>query len=321
MILLSAREREAIVVRFEASLQALGIMVRSGSPLERFSLSAFQLAYGRLESARSYERDVRDLYREMIGVTEFAATVLRTIEGGRTATIAPHLALLASGDPIQTTRSAGSDTSGNKLFELLIGCAAIECGVSPSLESPRGSSVPHPDVLTLIRGQRWGFACKVPFSKGPQSVLSNVESGIAQIEKSSAEVGAVVLSARSLLNHDAYFRITNAEAVENGAAPLFRVFESADAAKAQVEHDIQAFGKSLLEHASLDGLRTMFRGKRALPVIAFWCQTVGAIPDRHRRPRALGISFLSLQSVEDPTDGQHAVFRCISSALQSALPA
>lgn len=321
MLLLRAPSCEAIILRFEASLRKLGIPIEAGSPLERFSLSAFQLAYGRLASARSYERDVRDLYREMIGVTEFAAAVLRAIDSGRSEHVASHLALLASGDPIQTTRSDGRDTAGNKLFELLVGCAAMECGVAPVLESPQGAISPNPDVLAVIRGQRWGFACKVPYSSSPQSVLANVESGIAQIERSSAEVGAVILSARSLLNHDAYFRITNEEAVEAGAEPIFRAFVSADDAKQQVEHDIQQVGKTLVDHAGQDALRSLFEGKRALPVIAFWCHTVAVIPDSHRRPRALGIGFLSLQSIEDPTDGQLAVLRCISSALQSALPA
>jgi hypothetical protein len=170
------------------------------------------------------------------------------------------------------------------MFELLIALASMAIGVKVRLDDPDASKGDNPDVIATIDGVRWGFACKVLNTGGPErkpnpkTLFDNVEKGVRQIEAApDAEVGLVLIGLKNVIQHDKVWPILNPVDAANGAEPIFGavVFQE------QVIDYLRGLATTLVDDMEKsigrDELLAIFKCRKARPGVAFYIQTVGSI--------------------------------------------
>lgn len=309
--ILPAKALEASILRFEAFLKRHRIALRPGSPLEAFTLSAFQAAYGRRQSANSYGSDIRLLYRQFLGLADLAQLLIDTERTKDFPAILGHLRLLESASPSLAVATPATDQATDKLLELFVGALAAHCGTHLELDDPNHSTGRNPDVLATIRGRVWGMACKTPHSNAPATLLANLEKGVQQIEASRAECGVVILALKNILRHDEFWPIRNPLEVAAGAEPLYGAYPTFKEASEGVLHAAETLGNSLLAVINQESLAGVFREKKALPGVLYWVHTACCVPV-HGLPLATSVRFFNFQHLRPPTDDECAVMECLN---------
>jgi len=179
----SFEEAQASAFAFEKVLARHGVTIRSGSVLEAAILGVVDIAYKRAsEGPHELARDVRDSFRDLVGVNELASLVLAVEGHPDFAQLVPHFMLLNEGAALQNAPSSQLDDATRKIFELFAASLAMQCGTNVVLEDPKKSaSGRNPDVLADLCGERWGIACKVLHSVHPEAFIENLVKGIDQI--------------------------------------------------------------------------------------------------------------------------------------------
>jgi hypothetical protein len=194
---------EQMAIELEALLKTHRLSIAPGSAFEAAVLTAMQIReWKRSAYTIGTGADVRSHYRAMFGVQELASLIVSVRNHANFNNLIPHLRLLSRGSALQNTKSRGNDEATNKLFELLVACLLMQFADEVELDDPTRSTGSNPDVLATIAGRRWGFACKVLHSIHPEGFLEHVRKGVAQIERSPAQVGVVVFNLKNVLPHD-----------------------------------------------------------------------------------------------------------------------
>lgn len=201
----SYEDIQNLVLDFEETLNVLGITIKQGSLLEKLCLNVIDIyeKYLHAEQRPDGSVDIRKLYRDFLGLSDFAAKIVSCRTHNEFSKLKPHLELLNEGEVIQSSMSSVLDQPNNKLFELFISCLCMGAGSqSIELDAPYSSAGDNPDILALFYGVKWGFGCKALHSKHPMTIYENLEKAVKQIESSSADTGLPVLSAKNIIDHD-----------------------------------------------------------------------------------------------------------------------
>lgn len=290
-----------VALRLEVLLKQHGVVIAPRSELEERVLKVLQLsdfqAQGRIDG------DVREFFRNLIGVAELARLIIDAEKSPEFSTILPHLRLLNEGSAIQNARSSGRDSATNKLFELFVATLALTCGSKTELDNPIRSTGKNPDVLVSVKGKRWGVACKVLHGMNPEGFLDHLVKGIDQVEVSEATVGAVVFNLKNILPHDEFWPLEpttdDGSGPRDGANVPF-AFATPSEPYALLERWVAEFARSIRAHVPTGHLESLFAGKKCIPGLLFWSHTVSGIAVDGRRAVASvrAMNFFSLGVVE-----------------------
>lgn len=146
--------------------------------------------------------DLRPILGRAAGWIDFVKLLICAHREGRLAPFLAHLHLLNTAQGVaQSVRIPMSDEASNKLFELFIALACLPLSSDVILDNPHNAQGDNPDVLAVVDGRRWGFACKVLNGTSPLTMFERLEEGINQIEVSPADTGFVFFNFKNLIDH------------------------------------------------------------------------------------------------------------------------
>jgi hypothetical protein len=268
---------EEVALALEELLAVHGIAINAGSALEGAILSAMQIAERKKRGFTVYNSsDIRPDYRAMAGVHELSCLILAVKDHRSFPQLIPHLRLLNKGAALQNTKSRGNDDATNKLFELLVACLAMSFADDVQLDDPERCAGNNPDVLALIAGRLWGFACKALHSTHPEGFLDHLRKGIDQIERSPAEVGVVVFSLKNVLPHDDLWPL-RPDASGTGMLPA--AWPTAEHALGAMQYSSAEIGRRLNQAVAGLGaeLASEFSGKKSIPAFLLWASSVTGV--------------------------------------------
>jgi hypothetical protein len=269
----------------------------------------------RRENPDDLTKDVRPWLRRVVGLADLVKKAERVLLHKDFNQLCPHFRLLLARETeaVQSVESAVTDAASNKLFELLIALSVMQFSPAVMLDDPVQSDGRNPDVIGLVRGQRWGFGCKAMHSRKPKTYADAARRAIQQIDASPAERGFVVISLKNILDYDRYWR-----AVPDGGRIHYTAWDSV----AEIDRDIEEHVTELLGdwEAAFGGqeeLKKLFEGSRATPIILNYVNVVALVRRngadvlttlRRILPLALGI---------EENDETLAVIKSLDDAVQS----
>lgn len=311
------------VERFRALLASRGVAVAPGSPLDiACDASAAILLRHWDRSLLGPLLDIREDFRDALAVYTFARKVLKQQGHPDFNELLPHLMKLATKGGIEQNQwSDVRDQLSPKIFELLIALAAMDSGTMIRLDDPDKSKGDNPDVIVTIDGVRWGFACKMLNTAGPEgapnpkTLFDNIEKAVRQIEAApDVQVGLVIISLKNVIRHDRLWPILNPDEVANGAEPIF----GAAILQEPVVQCLRKRGTALFDEMEkvigADEVLAIFRGRKASPGAAFYIQTVASIV-RGGTPFPTHLLFLQPETDKVAT----AVCNRLNAALQDQI--
>lgn len=276
---------------FKQLLYSKGIEIKSGSELEYDCQVLKEIYYQHLKfksgDATSVWPKFRDDLQRSIGALNLIQLILSQAEHPNFDVLVPHLRLLSNGAISQTKSAPSTDSISNKIFELRLALSCLRIGSELSLDDPiKSSGGKNPDIMCRLRDNKiWGFACKVIHGDAPMSFFHLFESGVAQIEKSQAEIGLVIVSMKNRIPHEEIFPElgqTNGEGVILGAHPKW------ESVRMIISSLFQQRVDDMVKHVGNGQIANMLRGKKALPAIACPLEAViGIATDRGPVPTIL----------------------------------
>ncbi len=296
----SFANNDRLAEELEALLKRHGIVLARGSDLERVCLGVKRLLDMHTAATESSDEDLRSLLREAVGFRHLARMIVKSEPLPGFDKMVPHLELLNRGSALQNTRATPNDPASNKLFELVVGLAALNMpGASVDMDHPENAKGNNPDVLATLSSKVWGFACKVPNGTADMSLFNNIETGVDQIEKSRADTGLVVLNFKNVIPHDELFPILGRD---DSGAPLIGMHRDFASAVSKLREYVEQRLRSMLDHVGVQNVLDAFVGKKALSGVLVVVQAgVGArlpsdgLPaDVVGRPVPTFIGFLQL---------------------------
>lgn len=300
-------EAQDNALAFERLLERHGILIKHGSNLERVILDVFALTYGLNERTKNSG----DFAKSLAGFGDLARLVLGVEGHPSFPALLPHLRLLNHGEVLQTSKSLATDQVANKLFELYIGCLAMRCGHSVLLDNPLHSAGDNPDIIATFDDVRWGIACKVLHGNHQQSILNLLDSGLQQIERSSASTGVVIINLKNRIDHDYYWPTTVFSMDGQAQVPAFASIQEP---LAGLVYDTKAIGRSLLDHASHKEIKSLFQGRKSIAAFVFWAQTTAMVVQDNLTfitcPHVLNVQVFGALSPQ-----QQRVLECFESIL------
>lgn len=197
--------------------------------------------------------------------------------------LCPHFELLLTEEAqvVQTAWSPVTDPANNKLFELVIAMGVMQFGQNVEVDHPvRSSGGKNPDVLALVRGKRWAFACKAMHSANPLTYAGAVGKAVEQIDASDAAKGVVVVNLKNILDQDAFWP---AYPSEDGIV-RYGEWPSAEAADQALELHVTGLLTGWEEAiGGAAGLHELFDGSKAAPIILNYANVV-CLVQRNGRP-------------------------------------
>jgi hypothetical protein len=197
--------------------------------------------------------------RSAAAVHDLAAKVVSAQALPDFASFDEHLKLIAEAKEFttigQVAQADARDDISRKIAELYVGCLAIHCGTQIVLDHPQRATGDNPDILLTYDGHRWALAVKtLVSSRNGETIFERIREGAAQIDRSDADRGMVVINAKNVIDHEAFW----------GPPPPFASLDAAiDALRAQLRGvvDLAAQDRPKAEWDDL------FRGKAVPPVI------------------------------------------------------
>ncbi|RMA61374.1 hypothetical protein C8C96_2402 [Acidovorax sp. 100] len=203
-------DADAIVDRFIALLNSLGINPAIGSKIETEFLSPLQL----LELTRDGGplAGSPQLLADAGGMYDFAAKVLAVENQPEFESFHPHLRLFEEGGEfataIQSKQGDIRDDVNRKLAELYLGALAIHFAFDVELDHPVSSKGNNPDVMFTIRRDghedvRWALAIKTVSTISGQTLFENIQKAATQIdaEACDADRGMVVINLKNAVQY------------------------------------------------------------------------------------------------------------------------
>lgn len=288
---------------FEALLKDLGVTMTNGGELERLHLVLTELsAWHHGATPPPVGVDLRKRFRELVGTSHIVDLAL-SIGRAKLVPFKKHFDLLNVGTPLQNVAAPRNDPSGDKVFELLVGLAAVRMGAAVVVDDPEESKGDNPDVLADFDGTSWGFACKAVSGDAAATLFDRIAEGVEQIERSRASRGFVVLSFKNRFDHD--LGMPSMGVGEDGE-PLLGTHRD----HASVVNSLRRFADERLAamatHATEPEIVKLFQGKKSLPGVLVVSQTTAGL----RLPAAIApvglqgapvvarVGFLHLISLE-----------------------
>jgi hypothetical protein len=229
---------------------------------------------------REYEadpdHDFREELRVALGLADLAKKTAMVEEHPDFDQLCPHFGLLLREASLVQTVPSLVDATSDKVFELLVALSVMQFGVNVRVDHPEASVGDNPDVLALVRGATWGFACKAANTPNLSTYAERVAGAVDQIERSPADHGVVVVSLKNLLAYDQMWSF-------HGQG-RFTCWPSAEVADRALEAHV---GDLLAEweerFGGPDTLRDLFDGRKASPVILNYVNAT-LLVEREGRP-------------------------------------
>ena len=262
----------------EALLNAHGISIKIGSQLERHVLSTYELVEAKRDRrlVSSSTNDARDAYRTLIGMHEISQQILAVAQSLHFDALVPHMRLLNDGNVLQNSKSDVRDAATNKLFELMVGAAALRFAEDVQLDHPVRSPGDNPDVMLTADGIKWGVACKVLHSPSAATLMNNIERAVDQIERSDAEIGIIAINTKNIISHEEVWPLSPLDGIA-GSKLTTSAWNDCSAPLLLVRSVVSALSTGLSEQFSLATLDEVFYGKRCLPGVLFWSASATAV--------------------------------------------
>jgi len=300
---------------FEALLIAKGIDIAPGGVLEDLLLSTAEVEYlQRRLTAVDPRADIRELFQKLIGIADLVKKIVVLQAHANFDELLGHLRLLNGSDPLQTKQARYRDRDSNKLFELYVACLVMRVGSDVLVEDPNRSRGDNPDVMATIDGVRWGFACKVPYSRTARSILDNIARGVGQLDKASVDSGAVVLSARNILERASFWPMLDDTDPSTGE-PLYGAFDTEDIPARMLEAEALDLQQDLVSEIGLQELARVFRGHRSVSGFLLHAMVASSIK-RDSGPVPMSVSRMMVVQVEGLDHAQGRVACLLNDAAQ-----
>jgi hypothetical protein len=303
-----------IAVAFEQLLRRHGLRIEPGSYLEHVSLNAIHLApsHGREPGQPELPENARRVFfRDQIGLIQMALLLLNVEDHPDFPALIPHLALLNRSESLQVMPSRQQDQASNKVFELMAGAFALQCGASQvNLDDharPRGD---NPDVLFTLAGRRWGIACKVLHSRHPEAFLDRLEEGLRQLRSSEAKWGVVMFSLKNVLDHDSYWPMFKTEEGDQ-----LGVFKEHRLAMLQLRKEIERWTTEVRAYLPKGYLKRAFQGGKTIPGYMLWANTVcDFMCESCHLPRASGLASMTIHLEKSISSSAYKVLASLRAA-------
>lgn len=216
---------EKMVDEFEEILKKHGIEIKNRSDLERVCLNVKEIRDLWANPPEKFNRkDIRRNLSEVMGLMDLIRKIIWLHKRPGFIQLLPYFSLLNEGSVPQNTESGVTDQASNKLFELLIGLICLAQTDELTIDDPYNSKGDNPDVIALIDGVKWGFACKAIHSQNPLTIWDNIEKGNSQIENSEAEKGVTILNFKNVINHKYLWPIINEQKYAVGEEAIYGAY-------------------------------------------------------------------------------------------------
>lgn len=318
--LTSFADAKTAIEDFERVLLSYGIKIVPGSDLEAICLNIMEMESKRLRKTRlDLMEDIRPVFRKSVSLLEFVKMLSRQHHKTGLQAFVPHLNLLNTAKGVAQNVRVVSDEATNKVFELFVAMMCLGCGTDLILDDPKNAKGTNPDILVIINGRCWGFACKVIEGKSPLSWFELLEKGVEQIEKSPAEVGCVVFNAKNLIDHDATWPILNEAAYLAGKEePLFGCWQHEGYITGHLAYLADFNHTQLVEMNTEPEIQRIFAQKKSLPVSLSFLQTTSSIRT-NVGPLTTTIGTLALAEFGRITANDFSVFQALNEALHHRL--
>jgi len=278
MTLVSFEAAHDVGDRFLGLLHKHGINPPVGSGIENELLSLVELLEVAKNPSLAQGPSQVAILRSAAGVHDFAAKLLSVEPIPEFSRFLPHLQLIAESKVLiaslgQNASSGPFDDTARKMAELYIGCLAAYAGTDVRLDHPTKSVGDNPDVLVDVSEilltettRRWALAVKTISSKHGQTIFERIKEGSQQIDsvRCQADVGMIVINAKSALDH---------ESLWNPTVPFSTREEAANALRAQLDALVASTGK---DRASSEW-DEVFNGRVVRPVL-FMGQSLVKLP-------------------------------------------
>jgi hypothetical protein len=289
MALLSFEAAHDVGERFLDLLHKHKIDPPVGSGIEGELLSLTELLDAAKNPTLASGANQASIIRSAAGLHDLAAKVLSVEPIPEFSTFVPHLELIACAKFLPASRgeekklvpaSIGQnvatgpfDDTARKMAELYIGCLAACVGTNVELDHPTNSIGDNPDVLfdveetqPISRIRRWALAIKTISTTSGQTVFERIEEAAQQIDspRCKADVGIVVINAKSALDHDLLW---------NPPVPFANLPEAVNALGSQ----LRALGEAAEKDRDPSEWERLFKNKAVRPVL-FMGQSAVRLP-------------------------------------------
>jgi hypothetical protein len=182
------------------------------------------------------------------------------------------------------------------MAELYLGCLAAHAGTDVDLDHPTNAKGDNPDVIfTYPKGipgeaKRWALAIKTTSSRQGQTIFDRIKEGAEQIDsvRCQADVGMVVINAKSALDHDALW---------NPTIPFPDLQAAINALRAQIE----ALETNVADQRPQSEWDDVFKGKVVRPII-FTGQSLVKLPTAAHAQTPTPLKMLKLYDAQGSRD-------------------
>jgi hypothetical protein len=268
---LSFEELENIAKEFKDGLEAIGIEAKKGTKLGDIFALVLELPERRKNiQSMPPQADIRNDWSNILAVRRLALKFVRLHKRAGFEVMVDHLKLLNEGR-FAENRYDRSDPA-NKVFELLLALLAFEIGRDLILDAPTNAKskpgIKKVDIRFTFQGIRWAIECKVP-NGSPESVVNLFDKAMLQIEESDATLGCMAISARNLLLHDSFW-----PKAKDGT---FVVWPSKDTPQMLIEQAVSEIKEAILDVRPSASWDAAFKGKKTLPNILGYFESVCAV--------------------------------------------
>jgi hypothetical protein len=291
----SFADAEARMEAFETLLRKQGIEIVTGSKLEHGCL-VLQEMHRRHQnpSGNAPWSNMADDLKQAVGISQLVELTLKNESHPDFGQVVEHLKQLNAGSAAQNVPASPQDQASNKVFELLVGLAVMPTGTGVQMDHPvKTAGGANPDVLASMPDRRrWGFACKVVHGDNPKSLYDNLAKGVDQIEKSTADVGVVVVSFKNKLPSNRYFPV-----LRDGHEPILGTHHELQPVVDDMSVWVREQVEAMIEKIGTQGVWETVRQSKALPGILVVNEAaVGLSTARGPVPSLVG--FLQLVPLE-----------------------
>ncbi|MCY2924938.1 MAG: hypothetical protein NT031_05780 [Planctomycetota bacterium] len=306
------------VTEFERILKSNGISIGKPTELETVCLTIMDMEKIRQGTSKIDDsQDLRPVLRRSLGLLELVKLVIAVHARGQLTPFLPHLHLLATSKTTvgaQNVREV-SDQAANKLFELFIGLICLTVGSNVRMDDPNNAKGDNPDVLVSIKGNDWGFACKVINGKSPLTMYERLEEGVRQIKDSAAVRGCVIFNLRNVIDHDLTWPMLNDEEHRtNKAAPILGVRPNIGPVIDYLQN-LGGMQHSQLEEAnSRQKIDQIILGTKSIPGALLFLQTTTGVRTSVG-PMATTVGIFTLMELAPVQEDDFEVLRLLNEAM------
>jgi hypothetical protein len=193
--------------------------------------------------------------RSAAAIHDLAAKVLSSERLPDFSSFEEHLKMIAEAEEFTTIGQIGLanalDDISRKMAELYVGCLAIHCGEQVVLDHPHGAKGDNPDILLTWEKRRWALAVKTLVSaRNGQTIFERIQDGARQIDACAADCGMIVINAKNVIGHNAFWTppqpFRNLDAARDALRSELRALvDVADNGRQQAEWDALFAGKAV----------------------------------------------------------------------------